>query len=82
MGRQSLDSLDLEALETAVRRQALGLAALAIQQRLNADHSDGEQTHHACPCGGAARCAGRRAKTFHSVLGPLELERAYYHCPA
>jgi len=82
LGRQSLDSLDLEALETAVRRQALGLAALAIQQRLNADHSDGEQTHHACPCGGAARYAGRRAKTFHSSLGPLELERAYYHCPA
>jgi hypothetical protein len=82
LGRQSLDGLDLEALEAAVRRQALGLAALAIQQRLNADHSDAGQTHHACPCGGAARFAGRRTKTFHSILGPLELERAYYHCPA
>ena len=81
MGRQSLDNLDLEALEAAVRRRALNLAALAIQQRLNADHSDGEQTHHPCPCGGVARYAGRRAKTFHSILGPLELERAYYHCP-
>jgi hypothetical protein len=82
LGRQSLDGLDLEALEAAVRRQALGLAALAIQQRLNADHSDGEQTHHTCSCGGVARYAGRRAKTFHSILGALELERAYYHCPA
>src|SRR5437899_2450631 len=26
--------------------------------------------------------SGRRAKTFVSVLGPLRLERAYYHCAA
>jgi hypothetical protein len=58
------------------------LAALAVQQRLNADHSDGAQTHLACPCGAAARLAGRRTKTFQSILGPLELERAYYHCRA
>ena len=34
------------------------------------------------PCGQAARAryAGRRPKTFLSVLGPLTLERAYYHC--
>jgi hypothetical protein len=80
LGRQNLDSLDLEALETAVRRQALGLAAIAIQQRLNADHSDAEQTQRACPCGGSARYAGRRTKTFQSILGQLALERAYYHC--
>jgi hypothetical protein len=29
-----------------------------------------------------ARYAGRRAKTFESVLGPLKLERAYFHCAA
>ena len=80
LGRQSLDGLDLEALETAVRRQALGLAATAVQQRLNADYSDGEQTQLPCPCGGSARYAGRRYKTFHSILGLLELDRAYYHC--
>lgn len=79
-GRQQLDCLDLEALETAVRRQALRLAALAVQQRLNADHSDGSQPHLPCPCGASARLAGRRTKTFQSVLGELQLERAYYHC--
>jgi hypothetical protein len=36
----------------------------------------------ACACGQPARYAGRRAKTFASVLGPLTLERAYYHCAA
>jgi len=33
-----------------------------------------------CKCGQQARFAGRRRKCFQSVLGPLELERAYYHC--
>ena len=35
-----------------------------------------------CACGQPARYAGRRAKTFASVLGPLTLARAYYHCAA
>lgn len=80
LGRQSLDNLDLEALESAVRQQALGLAARAIQQRLNADYSDGEPSHRVCACGQLARYAGRREKRFTSALGPLKLERAYYHC--
>jgi hypothetical protein len=33
-----------------------------------------------CPCGATAHYHGRHAKTFESVLGPLQLERAYYHC--
>ena len=80
LGRQSLAELDLEALEFAVRRQALRLAGRAIEQRLNADHSDAGQSHIHCPCGQSARSAGRREKTFTSVLGPLKLERAYFHC--
>jgi len=81
-GRQTLEALDLEALESAVRRQVLGLAAVAVEQRLNADRSDGGQTHYPCPCGQTARYAGRRSKLFHSILGPLTLHRAYYHCAA
>lgn len=82
MGRQSLEQLDLEALESAVRQQALRLAAHAVAQRLNADHGDGQQPHRLCGCGQMARYAGRRPKTFASALGPLALERAYYHCSA
>ena len=33
-----------------------------------------------CACGESARYAGRHGKDFESVLGPLRLERAYYHC--
>ncbi len=82
LGRQSLEDLDLEALETAVRRQALHLAGRAVEQRLNADHSDASPSHARCECGQMARYAGRRRKRFVSILGPLELERAYFYCAA
>ena len=72
--------LDFEALEMAARRQVLRLAALALEQRLNADLSDHAGPQLPCSCGGLADYHGRHSKTFESVLGPLQLERAYYHC--
>lgn len=66
-----------------MRRSALQLAARAVEQRLDADLSDHCGPFRACPdCHQPARYAGRRAKTFETVLGPLTLQRAYYHCPA
>jgi hypothetical protein len=82
LGRQALDQLDLEALENAVRRQVLRLAARAVEQQLNADHSDADSNEARCECGQLARYAGRREKTFVSVLGPLTLKRAYFYCAA
>ncbi len=80
LGRQSIQDLDFEALEIAARRQALQLAARALEQRLNADTSDHAGAELPCFCGGPAQYHGRHQKTFESVLGPLHLERAYYHC--
>jgi Uncharacterised protein family (UPF0236) len=64
----------------AARQQALRLAAHALEQRLNADTSDHVGAELPCPCGATSQYHGRHAKTFESVLGPLQLERAYYHC--
>lgn len=64
----------------AARRQALRLAARALEQRLNADTSDQAGPELPCPCGGRAHYHGRHQKTFGSVLGPLRLNRAYYYC--
>jgi hypothetical protein len=72
--------LDFEAVEIAARRQALRLAARALEQRLNADTSDHAGPELPCSCGGRAQYHGRHQKTFESVLGPLHLERAYYYC--
>lgn len=76
------DTLDFEAVEVAVRRHALRLAARVVAQRLNADTSDQAGVTRPCSCGQPARYAGRRPKSFATVLGPLTLERAYYHCAA
>ena len=67
-------------MEMAARRQALRLAARALEQRLNADTSDHAGVAVPCSCGEAAQYRGRHEKTFESVLGPLHLQRAYYHC--
>jgi len=64
----------------AARRQALRLAARALEQRLNTDTSDYAGPEVPCSCGAPARYRGRHEKTLESVLGPLRLERAYYHC--
>jgi hypothetical protein len=70
----------LEAIETATRREALRVAARAIEQRFNADHSDYRGPTLPCAGGQAARYVDRRCKAFESVLGSLSLERAYYYC--
>jgi hypothetical protein len=81
LGCGASDGIDFEAIETAARRQVLGLAARAIEQRLNAGTSDQAGPSLNCDCGQAARYAGRRSKVFQSILGELKLDRAYYHCP-
>ena len=53
-----------------------------MAQYYNADDSDHSDSTVACACGGRTRYAGRRPKTFTTLLGPLTLERAYYHCAA
>jgi hypothetical protein len=82
LGRQAVEDLDLEAPELAVRQQVLQLAGAAVEQGLNADTGDERGSRTGCGCGQEARLVGRRSKQVQSVLGPLQLERAYYHCSA
>ena len=77
IGKGGLD--DFQAFETEARRVALQLMGQALARRLNADHGD-KGPRLPCECGGEARLVGRRPKTFTTALGPLTLERAWYHC--
>ena len=61
--------LDFEAVETAAKRLALRIMGRALAGRLNADRSDQQGCGQPCDCGGAARYAGRRPKTFTTALG-------------
>jgi hypothetical protein len=82
LGADALEDLDFEALESALRRRALQLAARALEQRFNSDTSDAAMgAQHPCVCGQMARFVDRRSKSFQTVLGDLTLERAYYYCP-
>ncbi len=69
-------------METAARRQALTLAARAVEARINADESDYLGPFSSCECGASARYAGRHLRSITSVLGAMTLSRAYYHCQA
>ena len=81
LGQGTSEALDLEAWETAARRCALQVAARVLEEKLNADTSDYRGPWFVLRnAAGSARYAGRRRKRFTSVLGPLVLERAYYHC--
>jgi len=69
-------------METAARHRSLLIAARVVEQRLKADTSDYVGPSRPCSCAQLARYGGRRVKTVETVLGPLTLSRAYYHCPA
>jgi hypothetical protein len=61
---QAVAELNFEAVEMAARRQALRLAARALEQRLNADTSDYVGAELPCPCGGVARYHGPHGATI------------------
>ncbi len=65
-------------------RAALATAGAALLQAVLDGGGDGYCGPDAkCPgCGGQARYAGGRAKTITTVLGPVTLARAWYHCAA
>ena len=81
LGEGGADGLDFEALENHSRQLALRTTVRLIENWLNADLSDHDGAGKPCACSGEARYAGRRRKRFTTALGPMTLNRAYYHCP-
>jgi hypothetical protein len=55
LARQSIADLVLEVLEMAARREALRLAARALEQQLNRHTGDPVGPQLPCPCEGSAR---------------------------
>jgi hypothetical protein len=70
--------LDLEAVEMAVRSAMHRAGAGALSRLLSRDA--GHPAQLACGCGQSARYHDRRPRRLLTVLGPLEMRRAYYHC--
>jgi hypothetical protein len=80
IGKGAAEGLDFEAIEAAARREAMRIAARAVEKKLNENFSDYKGPLIACSCGGDMRYEGRRPKTFMTVLGEMTLMRAYYQC--
>ena len=64
-------------------RAALTSAGAALLEAVLASDGDGYRGPRAgCGCGGQAVYAGCRDKVITTVLGPVTLRRAWYHCAA
>jgi hypothetical protein len=69
----------LEAAELAIRTAMTRLGARVLEQLLSAD--PGHRGARAeCGAGHQAEFVSYRAKTIDTVLGPVTLRRAWYHC--
>ncbi len=76
--RQALKgTLDFETLETLLRETSLRIGAEVLEVMINsADEKPSPTMRH--PDGTVLRYAGKRERTFVTVLGDITLQRAYY----
>ena len=76
--KQALEgSSDFETLETLVRDTSLRIGAGILETMINSDKSD-QQPTFIHPDGTIMNYAGRKEKTFVTVLGDITLKRAFY----
>ncbi|HWU38571.1 MAG TPA: ISKra4 family transposase, partial [Candidatus Acidoferrum sp.] len=72
---------DLEASEMAIRGSMHQLGGSLLEKVLNADGGGYVGQEVDCGQGHRARWVDFRTKAIVTVLGPVQVERAYYHCP-
>lgn len=70
----------MEATEFSIRHTMHGIGSVLLEKILNSDSGDFHETALPCENGHEARFLGNRSKKVVTVLAPVELERAYYHC--
>ena len=79
VGREAEDGL--EAVELAIRTAVLELGGSLLGRPLAAD--GGHRGHRIdCGAGHQGEFVAYRDKTIATALGPVQLRRAWYHCPA
>jgi hypothetical protein len=78
--RPGQSGLDLEASEMAVRKAMHQIGGVLLEKVINADGAGygGKETD--CEQGHRATFVDYRDKDVLTVLGPVKIERAYYHC--
>src|SRR3990170_1998629 len=77
---QRLGHLDLEASEMALRAAMHQLGGRVLEQLLNADGGGYRGARIPCGHGHHAEFVDHRRKQVLTVLAPVAVQRAYYHC--
>ncbi|MFQ5920354.1 MAG: ISKra4 family transposase, partial [Thermoplasmata archaeon] len=78
--RQRLGYLDLEASEMAIRASMHQMGGAVLEKLLNADGGGYRGARIDCGQGHQAKFVEYRGKEVITVLSPVEVLRAYYHC--
>jgi hypothetical protein len=78
--RREQSQLDLEASEMAIRAASHRLGGRLLEKLLNADGQGYEGATVDCGQGHRARFVEYRKKALITVLSPVQVSRAYYHC--
>lgn len=69
--------LDLEAVEMATRAAMHRAGAALLSELLRAEQPAAEVP---CRCGQRVNLHDKRSKKLLTALGPVEIQRGYYHC--
>ncbi len=67
-------------MEFGVRGRALHLGAVLLQELLSQTDAGYRGSTIPCSCGEKARFVEHRTKRLGTLLGEIEIRRAYYHC--
>lgn len=73
---------DLGEAEAVLRERMLQLGAQALELHLGRVKLGYQGACRPCSCGGVQRFLQHRPKTIATLLGSVEIRRAYYRCPA
>ena len=77
---QRLGHLDLEASEMAIRASLHQIGGVLLEKLLNTDGGGHAGAHIDCAQGHRAEFVDYRWKEVVTVLAPVQVRRAYYHC--
>ena len=75
-------AFDLEQAEQLIRAGVLGMGARILAAGLSARGTGKAGPRWRCACGNQARFEGYRTKAVQTLVGWIEVRRAYYHCAA
>jgi len=78
---QTSSGLDLESAEMAIRSSVHRIGAVALEKIVNADGGKSAADIE-CSAGHKAKLTNYRTKKVITVLGEINVVRAYHHCPA